>query len=358
MVDVRAANPDGSRVRDRRVLGGTKLQARAWGVERERELIEGRGKPVRTASVTFHKFLAEWWPTYKAKGYRPSAIRFVEKYLRVHLVPHFGDVPLDKIDRQALDKFVATLFAKPGRWSSQAEPTNLSSTSVQHAMDVLHTVLVAAEDWKLLDKLPKFPTVKRDARGLSLDFYDVSETERLLVGARDEHDRLLLLFALHTGARAGEQIAVTWPDIDLHAKRVDLRRSRVEGVTHESTKNRKGRSVPLSDPLVKALKAARHRRGPLVFCVADGSPLTPTHLRRALGHAARAAGLRLLRWHDLRHSFASNLTKAGTPLKQVQDWLGHSTITMTMRYAHLAPHGGREHLAGLTSATTNNSQTR
>ncbi len=199
MVDVRAANPDGSRVRDRRVIGGTKLQARAWGVERERELIEGRGKPVKAASVTFNKFLAEWWPTYKAKGYRPSAIRFVEKYLRVHLVPHFGDVPLDKIDRQALDKFVATLFAKPGRWSSEAEPTNLSSTSVQHTMDVLHTVLVAAEDWKLLDKLPKFPTVKRDARGLSLDFYDVFETERLLVGARDEHDRLLLLFALHTG---------------------------------------------------------------------------------------------------------------------------------------------------------------
>jgi integrase len=52
------------------------------------------------------------------------------------------------------------------------------------------------------------------------------------------------------------------------------------------------------------------------------------------------ARLREVRWHDLRHSFASQLATAGVPLRQVQDWLGHSTINMTMRYAHLAPGGG------------------
>jgi hypothetical protein len=52
-------------------------------------------------------------------------------------------------------------------------------------------------------------------------------------------------------------------------------------------------------------------------------------------------------WHDCRHSFASQHVIGGTPLRQVQDWLGHSTITMTMRYAHLAPGGGREYLAAL-----------
>jgi site-specific recombinase XerD len=109
--------------------------------------------------------------------------------------------------------------------------------------------------------------------------------------------------------------------------------------------------VPLSDPLAAALKARRHLKGDLVFCQADGSPLTLFLLHGALIRAARKAGLRRLRWHDLRHSFASNLTKNGTPLKQVQEWMGHSTITMTMRYAHLAPHGGREHLAGLTSSS-------
>lgn len=107
------------------------------------------------------------------------------------------------------------------------------------------------------------------------------------------------------------------------------------------------RCLPLSPNLGAALKAHRHMRGSHVFCQDDGSPLTLWHLHGALERAARKAGLRLLRWHDLRHSFASNLTIGGTPLRQVQEWMGHSTILMTMRYAHLAPGGGREFLAAL-----------
>jgi site-specific recombinase XerD len=61
----------------------------------------------------------------------------------------------------------------------------------------------------------------------------------------------------------------------------------------------------------------------------------------------RQAQVRKLRWHDLRHSFASNLTIGGTPIRQVQEWMGHSTIMMTMRYSHLAPGGGREYLSAL-----------
>jgi site-specific recombinase XerD len=58
--------------------------------------------------------------------------------------------------------------------------------------------------------------------------------------------------------------------------------------------------------------------------------------------ASQRAGLRRIRWHDCRHSFASQLTSAGVPLRQVQDYLGHSTIAMTMRYAHLAPGDGAD----------------
>jgi integrase len=111
-----------------------------------------------------------------------------------------------------------------------------------------------------------------------------------------------------------------------------------------------GRS-PLSPTLGAALKAHRHMRRPLVFCQEDGKPLTLWHLHGALERAARRASLRLLRWHDLRHSFASNLTIGGTPIRQVQEWMGHATITMTMRYAHLSPGGGREYLSALDAPT-------
>ncbi len=107
----------------------------------------------------------------------------------------------------------------------------------------------------------------------------------------------------------------------------------------------------MSPTLAAALKAHRHMRGPLVFCQDDGTALTLWHLHGALERAARRAKLRLLRWHDLRHSFASNLTIGGTPIRQVQEWMGHATITMTMRYSHLAPGGGREFLAALEATT-------
>ncbi|HEV3192525.1 MAG TPA: tyrosine-type recombinase/integrase, partial [Polyangiaceae bacterium] len=103
----------------------------------------------------------------------------------------------------------------------------------------------------------------------------------------------------------------------------------------------------MTTSLIASLKAIKHLRSSLVFCNADGSPLTLWQLHERLWSACRRAGLRKIRWHDCRHSFASQLVIAGTPLRQVQEWTGHSTIMMLMRYSHLAPGGGREFLAAL-----------
>jgi site-specific recombinase XerD len=86
-----------------------------------------------------------------------------------------------------------------------------------------------------------------------------------------------------------------------------------------------------------ALKDARHLRGPLVFCGADGHMLTKNEVKHPLWRAYRKAGLRQIGWHVLRHTYASHLTMRGAPLKVVQELLGHSTIRMTEKYAHLSP---------------------
>jgi integrase len=155
------------------------------------------------------------------------------------------------------------------------------------------------------------------------------------------------MFAFRTGARAGEQIAFRWEDIDWHNKLIVFRRSSTYGVVVERTKSKKIRRVPMSPALEAALKKMKHLRGPLVFCNEDGSPLTINQLHERLWSVCNRAKLRRIKWHETRHSFASQLVIAGTPLRQVQEWLGHSTIQMTMRYAHLAPGGGREFLSAL-----------
>jgi integrase len=140
----------------------------------------------------------------------------------------------------------------------------------------------------------------------------------------------LLLFALHTGARAGEQRAIEWSDIDWRSRSVRFRRAMVLGKVGP-TKSGRERSVPLTVALEAALKSIRHLRGQLVFCNPDGSPLTLWQLHDRFQFVCRRAGLRRIRWHDMRHSFASQLVIAGVPIRQVQEWLGHQSITMTMR---------------------------
>jgi integrase len=83
-------------------------------------------------------------------------------------------------------------------------------------------------------------------------------------------------------------------------------------------------------------------------------------LHERLEGACRRAGLRRIRWHDTRHSFASQLTSAGVPLRQVQEYLGHSTITMTMtmRYAHLAPNDGADMRRALDRASLGHGSNR
>ena len=81
--------------------------------------------------------------------------------------------------------------------------------------------------------------------------------------------------------------------------------------------------------------------------------MTLWQLHERLWSACRRAGLREIRWHDLRHSFASQLVMKGVPLRQVQDWLGHSTMAMTMRYSHLAPGAG--HAIRVLDETSRNS---
>jgi integrase len=129
---------------------------------------------------------------------------------------------------------------------------------------------------------------------------------------------------------------------------VVFRRSSTRGLVGP-TKSGKDRKVPLTGELERALKAVRHLRGKLVFCNEDGSPMKLDQLHERLWTACRRAGLREIRWHDLRHSFGSQLAIANVPVRQIQGWMGHSTIAMTMRYMHLAPGGGREFIAALES---------
>ncbi|MDC8803877.1 site-specific integrase [Halomonas pacifica] len=171
-----------------------------------------------------------------------------------------------------------------------------------------------------------------------------AEVGRLISEARALRQGDLLAdfieLAVHTGCRRGELLGLEWSRVTLEKGRETIT------LNARHTKSGKPRQVPLNAAAVAAIKRratwrAEHAPGsPWVFCRPGGGPVKS--LRNGFERAAGEAGLTDLRIHDLRHTAASWLVTDGVPLEVVKELLGHSSITMSERYAHLAPHRVRE----------------
>jgi integrase len=172
------------------------------------------------------------------------------------------------------------------------------------------------------------------------DFLVYEEADRLIDAAEGEW-RTMILVGIKAGLRQGELLALRWSDVDLVAGHVVIRQSVTRGIV-TPPKNGKSRKIPLASSALAALRSHRHLRGKLVFCAADGRMLTKGECKHPLWGACKRASLRQIGWHVLRHTFASHLVMRGAPLKAVQELLGHASIEMTMRYAHLSPDARRD----------------
>lgn len=143
-------------------------------------------------------------------------------------------------------------------------------------------------------------------------------------------DRLrpIVLLALNTGMRRGELFHLAWANVDFQTKTIT-----VDGKTAKSDRTR---HVPMNAEVFSTLKAWKAQtKGMLVFPGRDSKPLD--NIRRSWTGVLEDSKIKNFRFHDLRHTFASNLVMAGVDLNTVRELLGHSDIKMTLRYAHLAP---------------------
>ena len=332
--------PDGSKVR---ISGTPTLNTKVAAEAAEREHINRVLSPLpapieRKEIPTFQKFVKDvWWPTYPSSANnRPSTCREKASHLRLYLMPELAPLRLDAIRGEVVNRLMARL----------KDEKKLGPKSVKNVMATLRKILVCAFEWEYMPAMPFLPRLK--VPQAEWDYLGPDESELVLAAARARSEEVYvsILFALHTGARAGEEIALEWGDIDFRARLVVFRRSSTKGEVGP-TKSGKERRVPLTAALETALKGIRHLRSKRVFCNADGSALKIDQLHERLWGACRRAGLREIRWHDLRHSFASQLAMKNVPIPQLQQWLGHSTINMTMRYAHLAPGAGAHFIKAL-----------
>jgi integrase len=154
-----------------------------------------------------------------------------------------------------------------------------------------------------------------------------------------DHLTPAVLLSMNTGLRRGELLALRWAAVDLKGKQLTI-----EGST---AKNQQTRHVPLNADALEILKQWKEQAPSeeRVFPIDTG-------FKSAWAPLLTRAKITSFRWHDLRHHFGSRLVQAGVPLNTVRELLGHGSLAMTLRYAHLAPDQKREAVARLTEART------
>ena len=197
----------------------------------------------------------------------------------------------------------------------------VSSGFVARDLAILKAILNKARREELTDFVPNFPKVKGSkprTRWLSVD------EEQRLVAEAAPHLQHLIHFAVDTGGRKSELLTLDWRNVNLAQKRV----------TFIDTKNGEDRSVRLCERAEATLNALSPESSGPVFTF-HGKAIKC--IKKGFDAARKRAGIEDIRFHDLRHTFASRLVQGGVPLYEVMSLTGHKSLQMVQRYAHLAP---------------------
>jgi integrase len=303
----------------------TKRTAERW---LEELLGQARAGLIVRTDVLFEEAAREWL-RYAAedRACKPTTVRDYTNTVERRMLPFFGSVPLEKITPQMIEAWRASL---PG-----------GSRTKNKQMTVLNGIMRRACRRYGLPTNPVSGVERlREVKKIDLEVLEPEEVWALVRAACCEQDAAIYLTAAFTGMRMGELRAVRWRDVDFARSIVRIRASySMHWLT--TPKSGKVRAVPLAPDVASSLArlaAREHHVGEedLVFPGELGGFFDDSALRRRYKEALACAGLRQLRFHDLRHTFGTRMI-AKADILRVKEWMGHADVTTTMRYLHYTP---------------------
>ena len=198
--------------------------------------------------------------------------------------------------------------------------------TINRGLSRLRRMFSLAVEWELLEESPLAGIRFLRENNARTRYLSLQECQRLIASCIAPHIRALVGVALHSGMRLGEILNLRWYDLDFASGFILVRDS----------KNGESRHVPMDATLSALFRAYPHRLGTdLVFSSSRGGRIVD--VRTGFQNACKRAELTDLHFHDLRHTFASQFVMAGGDLYILKEILGHKSITMTQRYAHLSP---------------------
>lgn len=307
---MRYADENGKIVRTSTGTTEKKLAASILGKKRT-AVVENRHLDIkRLPNVSFHELCDEYWNLH-GKNLKARGLTYYMESLKTEI----GDGPLREITQKQIERVLSD-------WMSREE---FSVGTRNTYLMRLKSIFNKAVEWGYLSESPAAGVKNLRGQEGRTRFLTTPEIAALLAAA-SKRLRPLLLVALHTGMRQGEIFRLRWSDIDFENRLINI---------HGKTKSGKNRSIPMDDTLFETLQNMK-KTSALVFpSRSTGHELTS--ISRIFPRLLKKAKIENFRFHDLRHTFASHLVMNGVDLAVVRDLLGHSTVRMTERYAHLAP---------------------
>lgn len=310
----------------------TREQATLLLHKKVQEIIEAKvaGVTVEAPSISFDEFLKEY--LRHAEGKKTPRAFLSDRLNSKRLACVFGRMRLKDIHQGLIQKYVDDRLHARRKNGRPYRPA-----TINRELMCLSAIFREAVKRQYVQVNPVRGLSQLKENNEMIRYLSADEEKALLEACRPPI-RAIVVCALHTGMRKGEILSLLWKDVDFEQRLIKV----------EQTKTHSKKYIPMNDTLLALLKGLPRYEGcDHVFPNEDGKPYV--EIDANWYRTLRRAGLNV-RFHDTRHTFASRLTQAGVPLKVVMELLGHKTMKMTERYAHLAPENLRDAVAFLDRA--------
>ena len=305
--------------RHKRMVGRSKREAMEALRKFEADIFHDRFDIPVKRKMTFGQLARYWLENYSKVSNAPSQYRKNGERLAKHLIPYFGDREASYITPRMVDEY-----------KKSREPL-IQPATINRTLAILRKMFNDAVRWGFLSASPMKQVQQLREPQKGFDYYSEDEVA-LFLGNCPPDFLPIASTAVYTGMRVGEIVGLRRIDVDLERRMI-----RVERSGSGTTKSKRLRYVPINSRLLPILREClKCGDSEHVFPDEKGRMRT-IDFRSEMRKAAESAGLRKIRFHDLRHTFASNFVAKGGNIISLQRILGHSTISMTLRYAHLAP---------------------
>ena len=310
------------------VLGRTQAEAKSKlkaAIEKTKSL-----DVTKAGKYTVGTWMDEWFENYAKVKVRPSSHQTYRGYIDNHIKPNIGKIPLEKLTSLELQKLYKKLLEKGRveRIESKGQSKGLSPKTVRNIHQIIASAMRLAKEQRLIatDHTEGCALPKLEHREMKT--LPVEQLTSFLREAKDSGVFEMYYVELATGLRRGELLGLKWEDIDLEKGNLRVKRqvARINGEVVEAPLKTKNayRALPLAEDTIQVLKRQRNKTGssPWVFPSPTGGPISPDSVLHMLHRVLKRAGLPRVRFHDLRHTFATLALQNGVDIKTVSGMSG------------------------------------